>query len=222
MPHSQFQNKEQARLLSQSKTSLQLAQEVVALRQQLAKKSEQELPEQAGDNWRHIANEWADAASNGLQWLRNVKEGISTPDDGIDEMLSNIERIQSLPRPVESQAKPEIDESFVIVEKHWEDNIWYASEMLEASDNVVDQRVGKALKTLFQVFQDKSSHPSVDSVRYLIGVVHEYLDVTDIAPDPNCSCHTAPPCGDCVEWAAWREIREALESELNRFNKSDD
>ena len=49
--------------------------------------------------WRHIANEWADAATNGLQWLRNVKDGISKPDDGIDCMTRNIQRIQSLPRP---------------------------------------------------------------------------------------------------------------------------
>ena len=52
-----------------------------------------------GEKWRHIANEWADAATNGLQWLRNVKDGISKPEDGIDCMLRNIKRIQDIPRP---------------------------------------------------------------------------------------------------------------------------
>lgn len=44
----------------------------------------------------HIANEFADMATNGLQWLRNIKEGISTVDDALAEMETNMERIRSL------------------------------------------------------------------------------------------------------------------------------
>lgn len=28
--------------------------------------------------WQHAANEWADAAYNGLQWLRNIEDGATT------------------------------------------------------------------------------------------------------------------------------------------------
>ena len=36
------------------------------------------------------ANEWADAATNGLQWLRNIRDGISTPEEAINIMEANI------------------------------------------------------------------------------------------------------------------------------------
>ncbi|QOQ83673.1 hypothetical protein INP81_07300 [Comamonas thiooxydans] len=35
---------------------------------------------------RHCANEWADMATNGLQWLRNIVEGISEPKDALSNM----------------------------------------------------------------------------------------------------------------------------------------
>ena len=38
----------------------------------------------------HQANEWADTATNGLQWLRNIKDGISTVDEAIVAMESDI------------------------------------------------------------------------------------------------------------------------------------
>lgn len=43
-----------------------------------------------------LSHQWADAACNGLQWLRNVKDGISDPQSGIDEMKSNIDRLRAL------------------------------------------------------------------------------------------------------------------------------
>lgn len=39
----------------------------------------------------------------------------------------------------------------------------------------------------------------------LRAALQDLLEVADIAPEPNCACHVAPPCGDCVEWAALRE-----------------
>jgi hypothetical protein len=36
---------------------------------------------------RHTANEWADMASNGLQWLRNIRDGVSTVEDALSSML---------------------------------------------------------------------------------------------------------------------------------------
>lgn len=34
----------------------------------------------------HAANEWADCACNGLQWLRNIRDGISNVEDAIANM----------------------------------------------------------------------------------------------------------------------------------------
>lgn len=45
----------------------------------------------------HVANEWADMASNGVVWLRNICDGISTPLEALAEMESNLTRIRSLP-----------------------------------------------------------------------------------------------------------------------------
>lgn len=33
--------------------------------------------------WRHASNEWADSATSGLQWLRNIRDGISTVEAAI-------------------------------------------------------------------------------------------------------------------------------------------
>lgn len=44
----------------------------------------------------HIANEFADMACNGIQWLRNVEVGISTPHGALVEMESNLKRIRGL------------------------------------------------------------------------------------------------------------------------------
>ena len=45
--------------------------------------------------WQHAANEWADAATNGLQWLRNVRDGISTTEEAIVALQSDIVHAQS-------------------------------------------------------------------------------------------------------------------------------
>lgn len=36
--------------------------------------------------WSFATNEWADTAHAGLQWLKNIKDGISTADDGIENL----------------------------------------------------------------------------------------------------------------------------------------
>ena len=40
--------------------------------------------------WRHAANEWADCATNGLQWLKNVKTQTSEIEAAIDAMAENV------------------------------------------------------------------------------------------------------------------------------------
>lgn len=47
------------------------------------------------DRLRHQANEYADMATNGVQWLRNIRDGISTVDEALAEMESNLTRIRS-------------------------------------------------------------------------------------------------------------------------------
>jgi hypothetical protein len=37
--------------------------------------------------------------------------------------------------------------------------------------------------------------------------LEEVLDLMPEIPEPNCSCHTNPPCGDCTEWSG---IRDAI------------
>ncbi len=55
-----------------------------------------------GEHWQHIANEWADAATNGVQWLRNIRDGASTVADALACMESNVERIQQLKPPAQA------------------------------------------------------------------------------------------------------------------------
>jgi len=38
------------------------------------------------DKQQHQANEWADIATSGLQWLRNLRDGIATPQVAIENM----------------------------------------------------------------------------------------------------------------------------------------
>lgn len=43
----------------------------------------------------HTANEWADAACNSVVWLKNIRDGISTPEEALKEMEANIARIRA-------------------------------------------------------------------------------------------------------------------------------
>lgn len=52
----------------------------------------------------HLVNEWADMATNGIQWLRNIRGGISTPVDALAEMEANLKRIQELRAKTMTQA----------------------------------------------------------------------------------------------------------------------
>jgi len=45
---------------------------------------------------RHSANEWADMATNGLQWLRNIVDGISDPKEALSNMEDNLKHCQGV------------------------------------------------------------------------------------------------------------------------------
>jgi hypothetical protein len=46
-------------------------------------------------DWEHYANEWADAATTGVVWLRNIRHGLSTPEEAEENMRLLIEHAQS-------------------------------------------------------------------------------------------------------------------------------
>lgn len=50
----------------------------------------------------------------------------------------------------------------------------------------------------------------------LLAVVEAAEDVldNDDTPEPNCSCHLHPPCGDCEQYAGKREIMGTLRKAL--------
>ena len=35
--------------------------------------------------------------------------------------------------------------------------------------------------------------------------LEDLLEVADLAPERNCSCHLSPPCNDCLEWNGLRD-----------------
>jgi hypothetical protein len=46
------------------------------------------------------------------------------------------------------------------------------------------------------------------------GALRDLLDAIPAPPERNCSCHIAPPCHDCVEYAALREAIGNAEAAL--------
>jgi hypothetical protein len=38
----------------------------------------------------HAGNEWADMATNGMQWVRNIQDGISTPEEALKGLESDL------------------------------------------------------------------------------------------------------------------------------------
>ena len=54
--------------------------------------------------WPHVINEWADVAYNGVQWLRNIRDGISTAEEAIENMNTGLAHCQKVTS--EAKAKP--------------------------------------------------------------------------------------------------------------------
>lgn len=85
----------------------------------------------------HIANEWADMATNGVQWLRNIRDGISTADDALTEMESNYRRIIAIsatPSPTSARELPELPKPSKR-ERHWDGEIvseWFTADQMRA------------------------------------------------------------------------------------------
>jgi len=51
----------------------------------------------------------------------------------------------------------------------------------------------------------RRSYYAEEQNKKLMGLLQEVNDVI-VIPEARCSCHIAPPCNDCVEWSAAREL----------------
>lgn len=71
-------------------------------------------PAPAVPGWEHISNEWADVATSALVWLKNIADGISTPEVAIKNtelgiavcraaMLQSCDAVRDLSTPVDPQ-----------------------------------------------------------------------------------------------------------------------
>lgn len=67
--------------------------------------------EMAYESMRHQANEWADMATNGIQWIRNIKDGFSTPDEALADMFANIEHCRAVTQKTMKPATPVVTQS---------------------------------------------------------------------------------------------------------------
>jgi hypothetical protein len=58
-------------------------------------------------NWQHAANEWADMATNGIQWVRNISLGISTPEEALKNLEACLAHCREVnDGPVDEESKP--------------------------------------------------------------------------------------------------------------------
>jgi len=51
----------------------------------------------------HLANEWADVATNSISWLRNIKDGISTVDEAIENTTEGLKHCRDVCEAVRGQ-----------------------------------------------------------------------------------------------------------------------
>jgi hypothetical protein len=80
---------------------------VPSLRAMLEDALAQQAPAVAAEpDWAALSyatNEWADMASNGLQWLRNVVDGISSPEEALASRLVNLKHCEDVGHAPEVQ-----------------------------------------------------------------------------------------------------------------------
>lgn len=46
--------------------------------------------------WQHVANEWADMATSGIQWLRNIQDGTSSVEDALRNMADCLNHCEAV------------------------------------------------------------------------------------------------------------------------------
>ena len=75
--------------------------EPVAMASPVVAQQKQWVPDVA-----HAANEWADMAANGIQWVRNIAEGISTPEKALANLLENFAHCMEVSSAVKLVVQP--------------------------------------------------------------------------------------------------------------------
>ena len=67
----------------------------------------QALEQPERKNWQHAANEWADMATNGIQWVRNISCGISTPEEALKGLEADLAHCRAVnDGQVDEESKP--------------------------------------------------------------------------------------------------------------------
>ena len=75
-----------------------------------AKQPEQPTEAVSGEpDWRHVANEWADAFWNAVQWLRNLNEGIGTFDQALANITETARHCEAVQRRAHPTAAAPVD-----------------------------------------------------------------------------------------------------------------
>ena len=99
---------------------------------------------------RHSANEWADMAVNGLQWVRNIAQGISTAQDALTNLESNLAHcrevndgpdVQAFVRAAQPKLEPISDEQRIQMwhkakpaHLSWASFDWYSQGVADAEN----------------------------------------------------------------------------------------
>ena len=67
---------------------------------------------------------------------------------------------------------------------------------------VLDELSAHAERLRAALAEDQQERDQALAVRYAL---EDLLEVADLAPERNCSCHLSPPCNDCIEWNGLRD-----------------
>lgn len=54
----------------------------------------------------------------------------------------------------------------------------------------------------------RDEQPAAGVNQQLFSALQLFIDTVEEPPEANCSCHIAPPCGDCINYS---QLREAFE-----------
>jgi len=71
---------------------------------------------EAAKRWSHVADEWADMAASGMDWLRNIRDGISTPGEALADMNESLAHCRAVAREAaEARTVEGVDPDLVAV-----------------------------------------------------------------------------------------------------------
>ena len=94
-------------------------------------------PKQEPVAWRHVANEWADMAHNGIDYVKNIKDGITTPDEALQWLAGDLKHCREVTAAAAPTAQP-------LSEERIERALRYCRDVKEsgtATERVVAQTV---------------------------------------------------------------------------------